>query len=672
VVFFKNQRVEPSSDYTCDPLYRLIAAQGREHLGQNAGGALAAAAQVTDDDSLLGRLPQPGDGNAMGTYIESYAYDALGNIQSMTHQVASGGWTRRYAYNEASRIVAGETGNRLSATSLPSDPTNGPFSATYVHDAHGNMTKMPHLQAMVCSEDDHLQATTRTAGGATPPTTYYTYDSAGQRLRKVVENQTATRASERIYLGGVEVYREFAADGTTTDLSRETFSVTVGEQVGVRVETRTLGTDPGSAQQVRYQFANHLNSAALELDDAADVISYEEYFPFGATSYQAVASLTDVAKRYRYTGKEHDDENGLYYHGARYYAAWLGRWTACDPAGIVDGPNLYAYCRCQPTARVDALGMKSEQAPKYEPDHDTENEHYGMDWMLSEETAKKGGALAGVDRQPEKKSKSVGAAIGGFFLGLLERVGEAITAVFEGVELAVRRFFDPIFHHTPGPGALALGIVGAAVALLAAAWSAVGTLLFLEPVGRSLTPKELAVTRDVFGDKIDLSRVRIKSGFSLSSAISRLVSHAAASEMNYQIFNIDSATSKEIFVHEMGHVWQEQHGNTTVRVNNASYDWEYAVVHDQKPFEKLGVEQQAGIISKAYAYEEKLKEYEIAKKEFETAPPLPPEIVKIYGPRTAPVRPSETAGSLWIGIKVMDDYFLDVLRQVREGKGAAR
>jgi len=360
VVFFKNQRVEPSSDYTYDPLYRLIAAQGREHLGQTAGGALAAAAQVTDDDSLLIRLPQPGEGNAMGTYVENYAYDALGNIQSMGHQVASGGWTRRYAYNEASRILAGETGNRLSATSLPSDPINGPFSAAYAHDAHGNMTKMPHLQAMVWSEDDHLRATTRTAGGATPPTTYYTYDSGGQRLRKIVENQTATRASERIYLGGVEVYREFAADGTTIDLSRETFSVTAGEQVGARIETRTLGTDPGSAQQVRYQFANHLNSAALELDDAADVISYEEYFPFGATSYQAVASQTEVAKRYRYSGKERDDENGLNYHRARYYAAWLGRWTSPDPLGIADGPDVYRFVNNNPLSLVDKSGTEGK------------------------------------------------------------------------------------------------------------------------------------------------------------------------------------------------------------------------------------------------------------------------------------------------------------------------
>ena len=74
-MFFRNQRVEPSGDYTYDALYRLIAATGREHLGQT-GGALLPPQQVTNDDSFRTGLPQPGDGNAMGTYTENYSYDA--------------------------------------------------------------------------------------------------------------------------------------------------------------------------------------------------------------------------------------------------------------------------------------------------------------------------------------------------------------------------------------------------------------------------------------------------------------------------------------------------------------------------------------------------------------------------------------------------------------------
>ena len=132
------------------------------------------------------------------------------------------------------------------------------------------------------------------------------------------------------------------------------------------VETRTLdtaGDDQAPRQLIRYQFGNHLGSASLELDEQAQIISYEEYAPYGSSTYQAVRSQTETAKRYRYTGKERDEESGLYYHGARYYAAWLGRWCSPDPAGTADGLNLFAYCRGAPTQLVDLRGRQSD-SPK--------------------------------------------------------------------------------------------------------------------------------------------------------------------------------------------------------------------------------------------------------------------------------------------------------------------
>ena len=62
-------------------------------------------------------------------------------------------------------------------------------------------------------------------------------------------------------------------------------------------------------------------------------------------------------KRYRHTEKERDEETGFNYHGARYYASWLGRWTATDPGGLVDGANLYRYSRNSPLCYVDPQGM---------------------------------------------------------------------------------------------------------------------------------------------------------------------------------------------------------------------------------------------------------------------------------------------------------------------------
>jgi RHS repeat-associated protein len=89
------------------------------------------------------------------------------------------------------------------------------------------------------------------------------------------------------------------------------------------------------------------------------VITYEEYHPYGSTAFHSSGDANLSDKRYRYTGKEKDEETGFYYYGARYYVPWLGRWTAADPAGFVDGPNAYAYASNRPVVLVDPGGLQS-------------------------------------------------------------------------------------------------------------------------------------------------------------------------------------------------------------------------------------------------------------------------------------------------------------------------
>jgi RHS repeat-associated protein len=91
------------------------------------------------------------------------------------------------------------------------------------------------------------------------------------------------------------------------------------------------------------------------VDGAGALVNREEFTPYGDTSFGSFAR-----KRYRFTGKERDEESGLNYQGARYYAPWLARWTSCDPAGIADGPNLYTYVRNNPMRLVDPTGMQGE------------------------------------------------------------------------------------------------------------------------------------------------------------------------------------------------------------------------------------------------------------------------------------------------------------------------
>jgi RHS repeat-associated protein len=224
------------------------------------------------------------------------------------------------------------------------------------------MTTMPHLPLMRWNYLNRLEATAQQVVSGNPVTTYYVYDRGGQRVRKVTERAagpavTPTRLKERIYLGGFEIYREYDSAGSTVSLARETIHLMDGQQRIALVETRTQGDDGSPAQLVRYQFGNHLGSASLELDEVGRIISYEEYYPYGSTSYQAVdANIKAAAKRYRFTGMERDEENGLAYHGTRCYAPWLGRWDRPDIFGLGDGVNRYAFVKCNPIRMSDRRG----------------------------------------------------------------------------------------------------------------------------------------------------------------------------------------------------------------------------------------------------------------------------------------------------------------------------
>jgi RHS repeat-associated protein len=359
-IYFRNRRVDAVVEYTYDSAYRLIEASGREHLGQ------AAAAPIPhsyNDGRRVGTL-HPGDGNAMGRYVERYGYDAVGNFLSMQHRgsdPANPGWSRAYFYEEESQLEAGSRSNRLTKTVI------GGTTETYSnngdgYDAHGNMCRMPHLQEARWDFRDQLQMTRRQAvdpadaegvehGGER---TWYVYDSAGQRLRKVTKTPAGDVKEEQLYLGCVDIFRRTG----THPLVSESLHVMDDERRLTLVEMRSDGNPPDMPTQlVRSQFDNHLGSACLEMDDEANILSYEEYTPYGSTSYQAVRSQTQMPKRYRYSGKERDEQSGLYYHGARYYAPWLGRWMSSDP--LVDshrGGSTYSGMMDNPAMKVDPDG----------------------------------------------------------------------------------------------------------------------------------------------------------------------------------------------------------------------------------------------------------------------------------------------------------------------------
>lgn len=320
--FFNNQRVDPVSRYTYDGIYRLIESTGRENiLADRAPGQFETPPFV---------VQFPVSDPALRNYTQIYDYDRAGNIQQIRHVAVGGSWTRNYENSFDS--------NRLLRTS---EGANSLRDTRYRYDAHGNMLNLAEVaddQSIRWDVHDMIRAINLQGGGLA----FYNYDTEKQRSRKVIENQGKTKQWERIYLGDVEILRRYSAGKVVEEV--ESHHLLVSEQRLLLVED-VLESDTTRPQTFyRYQYNNHLGSACLELNDVANVISYEEYHPYGTTAYRATNGGVEAPpKRFRFTGTERDEESGLNYHDARFYPTWLARWLSPDPLGIKDGLNVYRY-----------------------------------------------------------------------------------------------------------------------------------------------------------------------------------------------------------------------------------------------------------------------------------------------------------------------------------------
>ena len=328
-VYFNNQGATPTSKYEYDALYRLTEAEGRELTG------LA----MTSNNDFVNNLPVPNtNAAAMQTYTRAYTYDGVGNITKMQATGASA-WTRNYYYDTTHNRLKGHTSGITD----------------YTYDVHGNCLTMPHLQALIWDFRDRLKEVTLNMSG---DKAYYLYDMNGERVKKVVIKSGVKE--ERTYLGDFEIYRKDDSSGTW-DFERETVHVSDDRKRFALIDTKTREFNAPVnpfASIIRFQFDNHLGSACLELSTTGAIITYEEYHPFGTTSYRSGNTTAETSlKRYKYVGKERDEETGLYYYGARYYAAWIARFVSADPLeDVYPFQNPYTYASNNPIRWIDYNG----------------------------------------------------------------------------------------------------------------------------------------------------------------------------------------------------------------------------------------------------------------------------------------------------------------------------
>jgi RHS repeat-associated protein len=329
--------------FTYDALYRLLEGSGRE---------AAFAAPSTPWDGA----PRSQDPTATRAYSERYTYDAAGNLTRLAHGSDAAEFARAMA------LVPGT--NRLATM------TTGQTVHAYAYDPSGNMVRENEARWFEWDHSNRMrvfrtQTRTRTPRGevrwAEPSVhAHYLYDASGERVAKMVRRQSG-KSEITIYVNGLFEHHVQVPNGRRPkpDQENNTLHVMDGVQriAAVRVG-RAFADETAPEHAVKYHLGDHLGSSHVVVSGDGTWLNREEYTPYGESSFGSFAR-----KRYRYTGKERDEESGLSYHGARYYAPWLCRWTACDPAGTVDSVNLYMYGRANPLTLTDSTGLASENPP---------------------------------------------------------------------------------------------------------------------------------------------------------------------------------------------------------------------------------------------------------------------------------------------------------------------
>ncbi|WP_236195834.1 RHS repeat domain-containing protein [Pseudomonas glycinae] len=319
--YFANQRIEPVSRFFYDSLYQLTKACGWE------------AGTASQGPQSMGRV----DPAAISNYQQTYKYDADGNLCELIHLGPQ---------DHGRKLRPASYSNR----SLPykvTPPTDAQIEAAY--DQRGNLLQLEPGWLLSWNLRNQLQSVSpvERASGINDSETYL-YDGSSQRVRKIRSLLTNARTlvADVRYLPGLEL--------RTDNGTGERLQVITAD--GIRVLRWESPPPWGVNIQYRYQHVDHLGSITLETADDGAMISRETFHPFGTSAWQD----GEFSYKYiRYSGKERD-ASGLDYYRYRYYIPWLQHWLNPDPAGDVDGLNLYRMVRNNPLTMRDALGLQAE------------------------------------------------------------------------------------------------------------------------------------------------------------------------------------------------------------------------------------------------------------------------------------------------------------------------
>lgn len=345
---------------------------------------------------------------------------------------------------------------------------------TFLYDLNGAQVGWDHDRSgarrrVVFDEDNRIQSV------ADGPTTAFKYDDDATRVIK------RGPGGETIYVNAWYV----------DNAGRNSKHVFAGAtRIATKLELPPKSQPPGGGGPgVREKFfyfyhPDHLGSTSYVTDQSGEVYQHLEYFPFGETWMDESPGNAADRTPYRFTGKEFDEETGLYYFGARCYDPRISLWTAADPA-------LGAY--------LDV--SKSEpKTPSHMSDWRAEQAGIGEGGVYSQKNLNSysyahQNPLKLVDDEGRTPvlilTGGIGSAIGGLsYVARQAYVGEEITLAGAGAAIATGAAF--------GSGAVLLPSTTAILGIAATGYSGGYVLVRASEYGDLSPQDQRAVQADAF------------------------------------------------------------------------------------------------------------------------------------------------------------------------------
>ncbi|MEU8278401.1 DNRLRE domain-containing protein [Microbispora bryophytorum] len=276
----------------------------------------------TTTASACGTGTATADNQGIDPYAQSYAYDGVGNLTSLT----SNGQAAIYDYPQP-----GTDAVRPNAVTSISRPTG---TGTYAYDDAG-------------------QLTSRTVGGKAGT---FAWNELGQLDKATIDGQDTTMVYDA---DGERLIRRGPGGKTTLYLGSMEVEVNGSAITGKRYYTNPDGATVAmrtGGDGVTWLTSGLHGSTQLAVDDTTGKVSRERYLPFGQRRGPDDLPFTD----HGFLGKTEDDSTGLDYLSARYYDPTIAKFITTDPLLDLRTPqwaNPYAYAGNNPIGLSDPTGL---------------------------------------------------------------------------------------------------------------------------------------------------------------------------------------------------------------------------------------------------------------------------------------------------------------------------